>query len=342
MRAMLYLGKERIEMQELEIPKPGAGEVTIGVTGCGVCGTDQHIYAGKVPFARPPVVIGHEITGTVYDVGEGLDDLEIGQTVALDPVIPCERCEYCAQGHFNLCEDYTVMGYHVTGGFAEYTSAPRRQIYPISENVGVKGGVLAEPLACVINGFDKIDIKPGGKVLLLGAGPIGLLWTQMVSYTPSVEIVQVEQVEMRCKVAEELGADRVILSEATLVEEQLRDSYPDGFEYVIDVTGDPKAVEIGIKLTKKAGTMMIFGVCPEGSQITVDPYEIYLKEMNIIGSKMPPLTLGRAVKVIESGKIDYQTIVSHLMPLEKSEEALDLFVYGKDEVLKMAIAPRQA
>lgn len=342
MKAMVYLGKERIEMQELEIPRPGAGEVTIKVAGCGVCGTDQHIYAGKVPFARPPVVIGHEIIGTVYEIGKGAKDLEIGQTVALDPVIPCERCEYCAKGHFNLCEDYKVMGYHVTGGFAEYTLAPRRQIYPISEKVGTKGGVLAEPLACVINGFDKIDIKTGGKVLLLGAGPIGLLWTQMVKNTPSIEIVQVEQVEMRSKVAEELGADRVILGEVTLVEEQLRDSYSDGFEYVIDVTGDPKAIEVGIRLTKKTGTMMIFGVCPEGSEITVDPYEIYLKEMKIIGSKMPPLTLGRAVKVIESGKIDYQTIVSHLMPLEKLEEALDLFINGKDKVLKMAILPQQA
>jgi threonine dehydrogenase-like Zn-dependent dehydrogenase len=317
------------------------GEVTIRVTGCGVCGTDQHIYAGEVAFARPPVVIGHEIAGTVYEIGEGVDDLEIGQSVALDPVIPCDRCEYCAQGYFNLCEEYTVMGYHVTGGFAEYTLAPRRQVYPLSERTGVKGGVLAEPLACVINGFDRIDIQAGGKVLLLGAGPIGLLWTQMVSYTPSVEIVQVEGIEMRSMVAEKLGAHRVILSDVASAEEQLREEYPDGFEYVIDVTGDPQAVEVGIKLTKKAGTMMIFGVCPEGSEITVDPYEIYLKEMRIVGSKMPPRTLGRAVKVIESGKIDDQTIVSDLMPLEELEEALDLFAHGRDRVLKMAIVPPQ-
>ena len=342
MKAALYLGKERIEMRELEVPRPGAGEVTIRVTGCGVCGTDRHIYAGEVPFARPPVVIGHEITGTIYEVGQGVDDLEVGQTVAVDPVMPCERCEYCAQARFNLCEEYTVMGYHVTGGFAEYTSAPRKQIYPIAEKVGIKGGVLAEPLACVINGFDRIDIKASGKVLLLGAGPIGLLWTQMVSYTPSIEIVQVEQEEMRAQTAGKLGADRVVLGEVTSVEEQLRDSDPDGFEYVIDATGDPKAVEVGIRLTRKTGTMMIFGVCPEDSEIAVDPYEIYLKEMKIVGSKMPPLTLGRAVKVIESGKIDYQTLVSHLIPLGELEEALDLFVNSRDKVLKMAIVPQRA
>jgi len=339
MKGQVYLGKFELKLMDLDVPEPGPDEVLIKVAGCGVCGTDYHIYSGEVPFAKPPVVIGHEITGKVHMTGSNVDDLVEGQTVCLDPVIPCMRCHYCGIGRFNLCEDYRVMGYHMTGGFAEYTVAPRKQVYPISEGVGVKGGILAEPVACVINGFNRLGLLPGGRVLIMGAGPMGLIWTQILRSTPSVEIVQIDLVKMRTEASEDLGADRAICAQKDEFEPILREEYPEGFEYVIDVTGDPDAVAMGIRLTRKGGTMMIFGVCPEGSTMQVDPYEVYLKEMKIIGSKMPPFSLGRAVRLIESGRIDYDRIVSHLMPLEKLPEALDLFVNGKGKVLKMAILP---
>ncbi len=339
MKGQVYLGKFEMKLMELDMPEPGPDDVLVKVGGCGVCGTDHHIYSGEVPFARPPVVIGHEITGKVYRTGDNVDDLDEGQTVCLDPVIPCMKCHYCGIGKFNLCEDYKVIGYRMTGGFAEYTVAPRKQVYRISGDAGVNGGILAEPVACVINGFSRLGLMPGGRVLIMGAGSMGLIWNQILRLTPSVEIVQIDIVEMRAKVSGEIGADRAICARKDEFEPILREEYPEGFEYVIDVTGDPDSVAMGIRLTRKAGTMMVFGVCPEGSRMEVDPYEVYLKEMKIIGSKMPPFSLGKAVRLIESGKINYDRIVSHLMPLEKLEEALDLFVNGKDKVLKMCILP---
>ncbi|MFC1724024.1 zinc-dependent alcohol dehydrogenase family protein [candidate division KSB1 bacterium] len=338
MRAV-YQGKKTIEFERDIIPELKDDELLIKVTGCGVCGTDVHIYNGEISVAEPPVVIGHEITGIVENTGKDVKDINSGTPVAVDPVIPCRTCYYCRSGKPNLCDNLAVIGYHLDGGFERYTKAPRSQVYPLSENVSAKGRILVEPAACVINGYDKLDMKPGSTVLVLGAGPIGLIWLQLLKHSPVKLIVQTDIVEMRCKKANELGADIVLNRAESDLKEFTAKNFKEGFDIVIDATGDPKAVEEGIELTAKMGTMMIFGLTPQGSTVSFEPLKVYDREMRIISSKMPPLTLERAVRLIESGKIDYEKIVSHTFPLEKLPEALDMFENGKDKVLKMLIDP---
>ena len=336
MRAV-YTEKDKIVFErEDKVPDLNNNEVLIKVTGCGVCGTDLHIYRGEVPLAKPPVVLGHEITGIV----EKSADIKPGTPVAVDPVIPCHKCYYCHHGKPNLCKTPTIIGYHWDGGFQGCMKAPRSQVYPITENCGVKGGILIEPVACVINGYDKLNLRPGSTVLIMGAGPIGLIWMQMFKYSPVKFIAQTDLIEERCRKAAKLGADCVMNTSKVNLTEYSKEHFPEGFDIVVDATGDPRAVEEGIRLTANMGMMMIFGLCPKGSTATIDPLEVYQKEMKILSSKMPPLTFERAIRLIESGKIDYNKIVSHVFPLKKLPEALEKFENEKDKVLKMMIDPR--
>lgn len=290
-------------------------------------------------WPAPPVVLGHEIVGTVAAYGRDVRDLDLGQTVCLDPIIPCGKCGFCQNGKTNLCPDMLVLGYHLTGGFAEYTVAPRRNVYPISASAGVRGGVIVEPLACVLNGYDRLAPAAGSAILILGAGPIGLIWTQLLANSPVTTIVQTDKVKFRCEQARKLGANTVLHVPDDDLREFVGDTRPDGFDAVIDVTGNPEAVEEGVRYVKPGGTFMLFGVCPEGSRWNIDPYEVFARELRIVGAKMPPRTLDRAVSLVESGRIDYQTIISHEYSLVRLEEAFTLFSEGHDKVLKMAIRP---
>jgi 2-desacetyl-2-hydroxyethyl bacteriochlorophyllide A dehydrogenase len=339
MRAAVYTKKETIEFRELPMPKPEPDELVLKVLGCGVCGTDQHIYMGEVPLARPPVVLGHEFVGEIVELGKEVKGLKLGDWISGDPLSPCGYCESCQEGKYNHCSNLIVNGYHITGGFAEYTKINRKQAYPISKKLGMKAGIIAEPLACVLNGYDLLNPQAGSNILLLGAGPIALLWTQLLKHSPVRQIIQAEIIESRCKAAKKYGADLVFNTSDKKVWKEIKKEFPDGFEYVVDVTGNPEAVTEGLKLVKRYGIFMVFGVCPEDAQVPFSPYEMFAKEIKIIGAKMPPYTMGRTVALLESGKIDYNGIVSHVLPLKELVNAFDMFVNQKEKILKMAINP---
>ncbi|MCX7920111.1 MAG: zinc-dependent alcohol dehydrogenase family protein [bacterium] len=339
MRAAVYTKRFTIELQEMPIPKPEQDEIVLKVLGCGVCGTDQHIYAGEVPLARPPVVLGHEYVGEIVELGKEVTGFNLGDWICVDPLSPCGYCPNCQDGSYNHCSNIIINGYHITGGFAQYSKINRKQAYPISKELGVKAGIIAEPLACVLHGYDLLHLRAGSNILLLGAGPIGLLWTQLLNHSPVKQIVQVELIESRGQFAKKYGADIVFNPSDKKIWHEIKQEFPQGFEYVVDVTGNPEAVAEGLKLVKRCGTLMIFGVCPEEARVTFSPYEMFANEITILGAKMPPYTMSRAIALLESGKIDYNGIVSHIMPLNELAHAFDMFVNQKEKILKMAIDP---
>ncbi|MFC2076812.1 zinc-dependent alcohol dehydrogenase family protein [candidate division KSB1 bacterium] len=339
MKAAVYLGENMIDFKEIPTPEPGPGEVLLEVRACGVCGTDVHIYKGEVPFAKPPVVIGHEIVGEVAALGEGVTDLQEGQSVAVDPLIPCGTCISCTSGHPNMCYNLTVMGYHRTGGFAQYTVTNRHQLHPLPDDMDTRRAVLAEPVACVIHGFDRLNPWPGANILIMGAGPIGLIWTQLLANCPFSTLVQTDLVAERREKAEKLGAEQTIDASTVDWPDAVMDIFPLGPDIVVDASGDPGAVASGLQLVAKSGTFMIFGVCPEGTRVEIDPFSVYAREIKIIGSKMPPFTLSRALRILSESKINDQVVVSHVLPLEMLPDALDWFESDRHRVLKMAINP---
>ena len=338
MKAVVFLREGKMEVTTLPDPEAVPGEVVLRVQGCGVCGTDIHIFHGDLKEGVvPPVVLGHEIVGEIVAVGAGVTQWAAGQTVAVDPVVGCGCCEFCQIGRPNLCASSTVIGYSRNGGYAEYTAVPASHIVAVSPTVGLKGGILVETLACVLNGYERLGFEAGRTAMILGAGAVGLLWNQMLRHSPSSYLIQSEPIAYRRQMAIELGADLVIDPSRESLAERVRAVLPDGVDFIVDASGDPQAVQEGIRLVRKGGTFMIFGVCPKESEIRVDPHELYQREMRLIASKMPPRQLNPAARLLESGKIDCDRIVTTIRGLDDVVEAIHMFTEGRNRNIKIAI-----
>lgn len=340
MKAGFFLGDRKIELRETPIPSPPPGEVLLRVEACGVCGTDHHILEGELTKGVvPPVVLGHEIAARVEAIGEGVDAPSVGAFCAVDPVIGCGLCQHCRASHTNLCDDPTVIGYKLNGGFAQYLLAPARKVIPLDESVGPAGGVLCETLACVINGYDRAGLRAGATAMILGAGTVGLLWAQILASSPIRLLIQTEIAAFRREKAARLGADIVINPNTEDLTSRLRDELPDGVDFIIDATGEPSAVQEALPLLAKGGTFVIFGVCPDGSSVTFDPFEFYNKQARIVASKMPPNTLDRSARMIASGRIACEQIVTGTFGLDGLAESIAAFNDRRETHVKVAIDP---
>ncbi len=329
-----------ISVREADVPRPGPGQVLLRVAACGVCGTDYHIFAGELTDGvSPPVVLGHEIAARVEAVGQGVSGLSKGQFCAVDPVIGCGCCEMCHSGRTNLCARPTLTGYKLNGGFEQFLVVPAGKVVPMDESVGPAGGVLCETLACVLNGYDRLGFAAGSSAMVLGAGTVGLLWLAMLRSSPARKLIQTEIAGFRRQKAERLGADVVIDPHAEDLPARVRAQLPSGVDFIVDATGDAAAVEQAIPLLAKGGTFMIFGVCPEGSGVRVDPFELYNKEARIIASKMPPRTLDRAAPLIEAGRIPCEEIVTATFGLGDLAARVAGFNDHRDSQVKVAIDP---
>jgi len=339
MRAAVFLGDRRMELREVPVPRAGAGQVLLRVLACGVCGTDYHIFAGELTEGVvPPVVLGHEIAATVEAVGEGVANVAPGQFCSVDPVLGCGRCPYCRKGLHNLCAAPEVIGYKHNGGFAQYMVAPAEKVIPMSEAAGAAGGVLCETLACVLRGYDRLGFTAGGSAMILGAGTVGLLWAQLLSRSPCRRLLQTEIVPFRRDRARELGAD-VVIDPAAGLAEAVRRELGDGPDFIVDATGAPAAVQQAFELLAPGGTFMQFGVCPAGSEIRIDPHELFRKEIKLIGSKMPPGTLDRSAALIGGGAIACERIVTTTVPLAQAAGAVADFNAARDRHIKIAVDP---
>jgi len=339
MKAAMWTAPNRLEIRDIAAPKPARDEVLIKVLACGVCGTDVHIFAGDVPLAKPPQVLGHEIYGEVAAAGEGVKSVKTGDKISVDPVVGCGVCAFCKESRTNLCPNPTIIGYARCGGFAQYTTVPESHCYKIGNHVGLKGGIIAETLACVLNGYDRLNFKAGHSALILGAGSVGLLWTNLLKNSVSTRVLQTEVIPMRARLAKKLGADHVIDASQPGWQKAVMDIEPLGADYIIDATGTAEAIQDALPLLKRGGTFMIFGVCAEEERVSLAPYDMFARELTIIGAKMPPCRLERAVRIIEAGKIDCEHIVSTTMPLDDLAQAIGYHQHARNKHVKIMIDP---
>ena len=340
MRAALFMHPGDVRPTQLPDPTPAPGEVVVRVRACGVCGTDVHIFSGELTEGVvPPVVLGHEITGAIVELGPGVTQWAVGQTVAVDPVVSCGRCEWCQIGQPNLCAHATVIGYSRNGGFAQYVAVPASHIVGLGDGLSPKAGLLVETLACLLNGYERLGFRAGASALILGAGTVGLLWNQLLKCSPSSLLIQTEPVAYRRRKALDLGANLVIDPVSESVAERVREVSPEGVDFVVDASGDPAAIEEGIGLVRKGGTFLIFGIAPKEAVIRLHPHDIYQREMRIVASKMPPRKLNAAARLLESGKIDYGAIVTTTKGIGAVAEAFEAFEKSRDSAVKIAIDP---
>jgi 2-desacetyl-2-hydroxyethyl bacteriochlorophyllide A dehydrogenase len=360
MKAAVFLGKGRIEVREVAVPEPAEGEALLKVIAAGVCGTDAHIYTGEIQNARPPVVLGHEITGEIVALGKSAKGFDTGDWVVADPFIFCGTCDFCREGEERFCENERFLGYTKPGGFAQYVSVPAANLYKLRKGMSVRECALVEPLATVVAGMSRLNPEPGRAILILGAGTIGLLWTRLARVSAPRILIQTDLVPERRERAKELGADVVIdpcsgqLPSSTGEDhssagrrapsgEALREAVlalcPRGVEYLIDATGSAAAVQEALPLLKKGGTFLIFGICPDVERLSLSLNWFYNNQVTFITSRRPPKEMRRAVDLVERGLIDAGRIVTGVYPLEEIESTFTRFFNDRAREVKMAIDP---
>jgi threonine dehydrogenase-like Zn-dependent dehydrogenase len=339
MKAALFLGQRRLELQELPKPACGPREALVKVLACGVCGTDVHIYRGELAAARPPVVLGHEIFGEIEAVGEEVSQLRPGQRVVLDPFIPCGSCWFCKNGEPRFCRQETFLGYHRHGGFAQYTTAPELNTYPVPEGTGLEAGVLTETLSTVVAGLTRLAPQPGRSFLLLGAGTVGLLWAQLLRRSLPSLLIQTEVVRERLERSRSLGVDRALSPRQEDLSQVVGSLCPDGVDYLIDATGSTEAVAQALPLLKKGGAFLCFGIAPEDERLPLSLSWFYRQQVTFLTSRRPPREMERAIRLLARGAVDARAVVTGRFPLERIEETFRLFHEARDRQLKMAVDP---
>ena len=339
MKASYFLGKGSFEVRQAPELHPGPGEVVIRNMVCGVCGTDVHIFHGEPGSAdvNPPVVLGHEYSGEVVEVGEGVTALKPGDHVTVDPNIYCGECVYCRNGKKQLCETMQAVGVTRDGGFGEYSLVPAAQAFKLGDSVPYEAGAMAEPVACCLHGIDLAGIKAGDRVCIVGGGAIGLIMLQLAKLSGASSLVLSEPNEKRRQVALSLGADAAIDPTAPDARSAYEAALGDGADVVIECVGNNAAVKSAFQLAKKGATIVLFSVPKVDATFDLPLFDVYKKELTIKGSFVNPDTHERAVRLINSGKLDFTSIITHRFNLDQLPEAIAMQM--SSESIKVVVCP---
>lgn len=328
MKAALLSEPNSLEIAERDVPEAGPNEVRVRVVACGLCGTDLHTVAGKNALVRYPAVPGHEFVGVVDTVGDGVTSLAVGDRVAVDPSRSCGHCMKCRSGWPNLCPDKGGHGSRFPGGFAEYVVAREESCVAIDDGVSWERAVLAEPLACVLHGMDRLGPALGKKTLIFGAGTIGMLAAGLLREA-GARVQMVELSETRQRIARSWGIS---------CEESASNFADDsGWDVVVDATGVPAAIQEAVTLVRRGGTMLMLGVAPADQTIEISPYRVNWHELTIIGSMAIRLSFQRAVELLPQISAPLETLITHVIPLDELSEGIDL-VRDK-HAMKVVVTP---
>ncbi|MGC8971493.1 MAG: zinc-dependent alcohol dehydrogenase family protein [bacterium] len=325
-----YLNEDgKLTLGDREIPKIKDDEILIKVIACGICGTDVHVFKG-INTGKPNIIRGHEFVGEVVEVGKDVKDLKVKDIVIVDPNIPCMNCHQCRNGRIHLCENLIAIGVDLDGGFAEYCVLPSKQAYKLPSNIEPIVGALAEPLACAIHGIDRVEIKEGEDVLIIGGGALGLILTQLAVNGGAGRVFVSEPYKEKRDLAFGFGASRVIdpVNE-DLLEVIKQETNEKGVEVVIEAVGLDKTILQAIKAVSDGGRVLFFGVAPEDIKIDISPFEIYRRELSLLGSFVNPFTMERAVSLISSRRINLYPLISEIIPLQEIEKGVDLASAGR-------------
>lgn len=326
MKAAVLEGIKKITVRN-DVPEPTLGpeDVLVRARACGICGTDVHIWEGDF-FPTFPLVPGHELAGEVVKVGSAVEGLAAGDRVMVDPTVTCEKCHFCMINRQNHCLAWNAVGVTRDGGFGEYVRVPAKNCYRF-QNVAFGDAAFCEPLACVVFGQDRARIDIGSEVLILGAGPIGQLHLQASRANGASAVVVTDVVEGKLELARKHGAHETVFADNAL-QDKLKKLAPYGFDVVIDCTGIARVMQDSIKYVKNGGKYLVFGVCGPEDEIAISPFEIYRRDLEIIGSFAIRRTYDRAFKLMEHGVIQVGDLIHEAMPVEELPRGLDMMKRG--------------
>jgi L-iditol 2-dehydrogenase len=340
MKAVVYHGPGQLSYEDVELPTVGPGELLIETGAALTCGTDVKTFRRGHHLMEPPMLFGHEFAGRVAEVGEGVTRFTEGMRIVAANSAPCKHCYFCRIGKQNLCEDIIFNW----GAFAEYVRVPARivetNVHEMPQHLEYAEAALLEPLACVVLGNGAASISPGDTVVVAGGGgPIGLMHLQLAKHDGASGLVVIDLKDSRLDLARRLGATRVInprREDPVDVVKELTEGR--GADVVIETAGLPEVWNLSVDLVRKGGTVVMFGGCPAGSEVLLDAGRVHYGELTIKGVfHHTPETVARALRLLSEGAIDAGALITHRMPLQDTQKALEMVMAG--EAIKVAILP---
>ena len=338
MLAAVFEGEGRLTLKKVSVPQiENPDDVILKIEAASICGSDVSILS--VPPKHPAnvnIILGHEFVGRVIETGKDVNHVQKGDTVVAAPNLSCGLCRYCRKGMPDMCENSTTLGIFIDGGFAEYSKAPARALYKISNKVPPEQAVFVEPLSCVVNTINKLGIKPGEVIVILGAGPMGLLFVQMVKTAGAGKVIVAEISEPRIKKAYESGASLVVNPKKEDFSSMVRRETGIGADAVIDVVGT--LLIDSLKMVRKGGRVLLFGL-NEGFSAPIRQFEITHNSITVMGSFIERFNYSSAIELVQSGVLDLEELITHRLPLKEIHKGVDLM--RKGEGIKIVLFPNE-
>lgn len=340
MKVLELAAPSQFVVSEKPKPSPSAGEVLVKVAFCGICGSDVHGMDNSSGRRIPPMVMGHEASGVIEALGEGVSDYEVGERVSFDSMVYCGNCEFCERGETNLCDVRQVMGvsceeFKRDGAFAEWVIIPSRILERIPEGLSFEEAAFTEPLAVALHAVNLVKVQKGESALVVGAGLIGLLVIQSLKRAGCGEIIAVDLDRKRLELAKKLGATAAFHS----LEDEIE--LPEGgVDLSMEVVGAGATLELAIKSLRKGGRVGLVGnVVPE---VKFPLQYIVTREISLIGSCAAAGECSEALEAIAKGEIQVKPLISATIPLEEGQDYFERQRDGKEGLLKVLFEPSGA
>ncbi|HOC03244.1 MAG TPA: alcohol dehydrogenase catalytic domain-containing protein [Candidatus Ratteibacteria bacterium] len=342
-KAAFLLGKQKFVIDEIEVPVCKENEVLVRIKAVGVCGSDAHYFQdGRIGDQIVPekFIIGHEASGEVVETGRNVKSVRPGDRVVIEPGISCGECQFCITGRPNLCPHVKFLGTPpVIGAFRQYIAMPEKNIIKLPDELSFAEGTLAEPLAIALYGVRLSNFQIGDSVVILGTGPIGLSVLFCCKIGGASKIITTEIIKERAEMAKKIGADYVYLADKQdVVEEILKNTENSGVDIAYECAGQQETINQMISVSSIGGTSVIFGI-PAEDTVSFDPHIVRRKQLPIITVRRSAFMTEAVLQLMCNSNIKFSSIITHLFPLEKIQEALEIVSTRSNGVIKAIIEP---
>lgn len=327
----------KVTLREEEVSKPGPGQVLIRVKASSICGSDLHIFKGKHPSAPLPVTVGHELAGDVVETGQGVTRFKSGDRVVVEPVLVCGTCSPCREGTYGYCDNLSFHYRRGQGALTRYFLAPEEFTYPLPAHLSYEAGALIEPLAVAVHAVKRANVQMGEKVLVLGAGAIGILVAALCRLVGAEEVITADLADFRLEKAKQMGATRTINTQRDALDELIRKLIGGrGVDKSFECVGIEKTLLQAMESLRKGGVATVLGIFEE-PRVTLPSTLFVAKEITVQGAQGYCWDFRTALGLTQ--RIDLTQLVTHIFPLEQVSEAFAAALRPEDQPLKVLIRP---
>lgn len=339
--AIYYAGDKRLRLEDVPTPKPGPRDVLIKVAACGVCHTDLHYLDHGTPtFKKPPLILGHEASGTVAEAGAEVEGFQKGDRVLVPAVFTCGACDMCRTGRENICKNMVMVGNHVDGAYAEYACYPAKDLISLPGDIPIEeASIISDAISTPFHALkNRAKLRPGDTIVVIGCGGVGMNLVQLAAAMGGI-VVAVDTVEWKLEKAKTLGAWAAVRAgDGVDVGKEVRKLTGGGADVAVEAIGNPKTIEAAFGTLRAGGRLVVLGFYD--GPISLPAGRIMFREMEILGSLgCRPCDYPKIIQLARTGKIKVRELITQRFPLSAINDAFDLLRNGKQATLRSIVTP---